>query len=372
MHKTFRVICFGMDFLIIGLLLFMIFSSPTESGIMISSQNAKPGDTVGFVVMLSPGPTDLSAFGFEIRFNSAVLEYVGYTPGSVRNRFDFFEVSNPSEGVLRTAGISVSPMKIDKAADLLHLEFKCRSCDEKESLLAFSRKMDDFAEWDTQPGIFSCIAEETDENMGKKVIELTNKGSDLKQQETSYTEGPRDTVSFGLFPQPGEGGEGSAGGGGGGGTSQESFDTSGLSTRFGGIPTIESTSPNNGATGIDTTASIRIIFNQSMDHSGVERAFGITPPVQGRFIWEKALSECIFVPYAPLSPGTCYTICLTGQAADVYGRSLDGDLDGAAGGECCFTFHTAETTETERGHEPAPIAPRVSRCFITCTERHSP
>jgi hypothetical protein len=307
----------------------------------------------------------------------------------MRERFDLFEVSNPSEGLLRAAGISVSPVKIDKASDLLHLEFRCRSCEEEESMLVFSRKMDDFAEWDAHPGTFSCIAEETDEkvqppeetedvpqtdeNMGKKVIELTNKGKVTEQQEYSSTDVPNGTLPFGLLPQREMAEEGPAGGsGGGGGASPESFDASGLSARYGGIPTIESTSPENGATGVDTTDSIRITFNQSMEHRGVERAFVITPPVQGRFIWEKDLSECIFMPYASLSPGTCYTVCLTDQAADVYGRNLDGDLDGTAGGECCFAFHTAEAMETVREHEPASITPRVSRCFIASTERDSP
>lgn len=387
MRKPFRKTCSVMGLLIIGLVLFMLFSSPGESGIMIDSRSAKPGDTVGFVVMISPGPTDLRAFGFEIRFNSAVLEYVDYAPGAVRDRFELFEVSQPSEGLLRAAGISLSPVMIDTATDLLHLEFRCRSCEEKESLLMISRKMDDFAEWDTQPGIFACIGEETDEkeqppeetedvpqtdeNKERKVIELTNKGSANDQQEPSITEDPRGTIPFGLLPQREEGSP-AGGGGGGGGMPQESFDTSGLSARYGVIPTIESTSPDNGATGIDTSASIMIIFNQSMNHNGVERAFSITPPVQGHFIWEGALSECVFMPYAPLSPGTCYTVCIADQAPDIYGRPLDGDLDGVAGGKCCFTFHTAETAEIERERKPVQIAPRVSRCFIACTGEHAP
>ncbi|MGA1794230.1 MAG: Ig-like domain-containing protein [bacterium] len=374
----------------VALLLFTPFSSPVESGIMIGSRSAKPGDTVSFVVMISPGPTELSAFGFEIRFNSAVLEYVNYAPGKARDRFDFFEVSNPSEGLLRAGGISVSPVTIDTTADLLHLEFKCRSCEEAESLLVFSRKMDDFAEWDTQPGIFACVGEETDEteappeetedapqtneNKERKVIELTNKGSAQDHQKTPSTEGLRDTFPYGFLPQREEAVEASSGGGGGGGggTSPESFDTSGLSAQYGAVPTVESTSPYNGAIGVDADASIRIMFSQSMDLNGVERAFSITPPVQGRFTWEDALSECIFVPHAPLDPGTCYTVCLADQAADIYGRLLDGDLDGVAGGECCFTFHTAEAAAIEGERKPPPIAPRVSRCFIACTGDHIP
>ncbi|MGA1843551.1 MAG: Ig-like domain-containing protein [bacterium] len=390
MHKPFRNAFSKTAFLIMALVLFMPFSSSVESGIMIDSRSAKPGDTVGFVVMISPGPTDLRAFGFEIRFNSAVLEYVNYSPGTVRDRFDFFEISNPSEGVLRAAGISVSPVTIDATADLLHLEFRCRSCEEKESLLVISRKMDDFKEWDVQPGIFACIAEETeekepppeeaedvlqtDENRERKVIELTNKGNAQDQRDTSFTDGPHGTLPFGFPPQREQAIEASSGGGGGGGAgaSQESFDTSGLSAPYGVIPTVESTSPDNGAKGIDTDASIRIVFNQSMDLNGVEQAFRITPPVQGHFTWKDALSDCMFAPYEPLAPGTCYTVCLTDQAADIYGRLLDGDLDGVAGGECCFTFHTAEAAAIDGEPKPLPVAPRVSRCFIACTGEHAP
>ena len=71
-------------------LIFLILPSSVLANIIIDSRAAKPGETVTFSVMIDPGPNDIEAFGFELRFNNKVLEYKGYSPASMTNRFDFF------------------------------------------------------------------------------------------------------------------------------------------------------------------------------------------------------------------------------------------------------------------------------------------
>jgi hypothetical protein len=59
-----------------------------------------------------------------------------------------------------------------------------------------------------------------------------------------------------------------------------------------------------------------------------------------------------------------YRVHLSDQAADIYGRHLDGDLDGETGGEYCFSFRTLENKEMEEVNQEASLSPPVGRCFI--------
>lgn len=366
--------------LIILILVFIMWPFSVKASIIINSKAAKPGELVSFAVMIGPEPNDIESFGFELRFNNKVLEYTGFSPASFANQF-VFDMSKPSDGLIRAGGFIKNPekpAKVERITDLVYINFRCVNCVENETLIEISRKLDDMQNWKSQPGIFACLDDEKEEESAdrqtgqesqgetpdqkKKVIELTNKGQS-KDSQASQSNTPYNAF-IQPSPVPTSDDQGSAGGGSGWGSTQESFDTSGLTSLYGNIPSVKNTIPKDGETEVELRHPIRIVFNQSMDHFKVEDAFIIYPHIDGQFDWENSLVEMIFIPYSPLSPGVLYSVHLSEQAADIYGRHLDGDLDGEMGGEYCFSFRTLENKEMEKVNQEASLSPHVGRCFI--------
>ncbi len=84
---------------------------------------------------------------------------------------------------------------------------------------------------------------------------------------------------------------------------------------------ISSTHPVNGATWVDTTASISILFNTSVDQEKAESAFSIDPPAEGHFEWN-SLYEFYFHPEGYLRANTTYTVQVDTSAQDIGGMKL--------------------------------------------------
>jgi len=367
--------------LIILTLIFIMRPFSVKADIIINSKAAKPGELVTFAVMIGPESNGIESFGFELRFNNEVLEYEDFSPASFANQF-VFDMSKTSDGQIRAGGFIKNPekpVKVERMTDLVYINFRCLDCVEKETLIEISRKLDDMKNWKSQPGIFACLGAEEEEestdqqaggeempeetsNKKKKVIELSNKGQSSGPQAAQLN------TSYNVFIQPStvskSDDQGSAGGGGAWGSDQESFDASGLTSLQGNIPSVQDTIPKDGETEVDLGHPIRIVFNQSMDHLVVENAFIIDPHIDGQFDWENSLVEMIFIPYSQLSPGELYHVHLSDQAADIYGRHLDGDMDGEMGGDYCFSFRTVGNKEIEEDTQEASLSPHIGRCFI--------
>lgn len=92
-------------------------------------------------------------------------------------------------------------------------------------------------------------------------------------------------------------------------------------------------SPNTDAQGIDPASSIRLTFNQAVQHASAEQAFRISPSVEGSFRWEE--NTMIFQPESRLAYGQSYSV------------DLAAGIEGEKGPASERTYHFAFTTAPE-------------------------
>lgn len=85
-------------------------------------------------------------------------------------------------------------------------------------------------------------------------------------------------------------------------------------------PTIQSTSPTNGATGVSVNTAVSITFSTDMNHSSVESAFSISPSASGIFSWNG--NTITFTPSAALNVGVLYTVTILSSASSSGGTAL--------------------------------------------------
>ena len=111
-------------------------------------------------------------------------------------------------------------------------------------------------------------------------------------------------------------------------------------------PTVLSTLPAAGDTGIFVFENIQVAFSRRMDQATAEQAFTITPPAAGVFSWDASGKQVTFDPDDYLLPSTDYQITVEDSARDIYGHYFDGDGDGLEGGEYAFGFRTTRLDTT--------------------------
>ncbi|HXN12145.1 MAG TPA: Ig-like domain-containing protein [Candidatus Acidoferrales bacterium] len=112
-------------------------------------------------------------------------------------------------------------------------------------------------------------------------------------------------------------------------------------------PTVSSTNPPNGATGVGTDASINATFDEAMDPSTLNpETFTVTGPgatvVTGQVTYDVPDMIVTFTPTSPLAAGTTFTAMLTGA------------LDLAANPLATFTW-TFTTGATATGMSPIDL-----------------
>jgi hypothetical protein len=79
--------------------------------------------------------------------------------------------------------------------------------------------------------------------------------------------------------------------------------------------------PQNGATNLPTTTTVRIKFNSEMDQLTTANAFTIVPIVVGNFTWLN-FAEFIFTPNAALEKNTQYSVTLNTTCKNKTGENL--------------------------------------------------
>jgi N-acetylmuramoyl-L-alanine amidase len=141
-------------------------------------------------------------------------------------------------------------------------------------------------------------------------------------------------------------------------------------------------SPTSRDTAFPVTATIGISFSRPMDAASVERAFSISPTIAGIFTWLNNFSTLIFKPLDRFQYATWYTYRIAGTAATLEGGELDGDGDGAPGGDFTVTFRTAsQPVSVERialiptsfalhQNHPNPFNPNTILTFDLPEETH--
>ena len=101
-------------------------------------------------------------------------------------------------------------------------------------------------------------------------------------------------------------------------------------------PTVLSTTPSHGATGVAVNSAMTITFSEPMDaatiHTGtITLVDAVGTPVGGSVIYDPATRTASLTPLSPLAPGAAYTLTVEGGAAapyctDVAGNPLANDV----------------------------------------------
>src|SRR6202795_5242352 len=139
----------------------------------------------------------------------------------------------------------------------------------------------------------------------------------------------------------------------------------------GAIPTVTSTVPANGATGVPLNQAISTTFSEPMNAATITTAtFTLTGPpgataVTGTVTYVAASNTAIFTPAANLTASTVYTATITTGATSVCGNALAANF--------VWAFKTGATTNTSaptiistnpaNGAAAVPINQKVSATF---------
>lgn len=91
-----------------------------------------------------------------------------------------------------------------------------------------------------------------------------------------------------------------------------------LSFRTIGPVTVVAFSPAPGRGGVTINRTVRVDFNQPVDHASAESTFSITPAVRGSFQWDEL--TLVFAPDQELAFQTAYTVTIDRGVASVAGQ----------------------------------------------------
>ena len=102
-------------------------------------------------------------------------------------------------------------------------------------------------------------------------------------------------------------------------------------------PVVESYSPvwKDGDEPVLCNEPVRVTFNWDMDTEATEKAFSISPAVQGAFSWEDLNCTLVFTPTQPYDINTVYTVTVSTEAAHGAGMKMEQSVS--------FQFKTQST-----------------------------
>ena len=112
------------------------------------------GGLVRIPVRINNAPNDVSAFGFDLVFDPAILTYKSFDRGSLTEDFEMFNVNVISEGVLRCAGMQNDGIHVNASGTVLFAEFEVNNA-EPETQLSLQSLKDNMAEWTVSTGCLS-------------------------------------------------------------------------------------------------------------------------------------------------------------------------------------------------------------------------
>ncbi len=117
--------------------------------------------TIEYTILVSAAPNEVKAFGFDIIYDTTILDYIDQKKGVLISEFDFFAANEVENGTIRIGGFATSEKKIDAEAGgiLMTLSFKVLQC--KNSLLQLAELKDDIKTWQVKNGQFECQSEPT-------------------------------------------------------------------------------------------------------------------------------------------------------------------------------------------------------------------
>jgi len=111
------------------------------------------GGLVTIPVRINDAPNDVSAFGFELVFDSSMLSFKSYEKGALAEDLDFFDVQLISDGMLRCGGVKNKGILNGASGSILFVQFEILQT-EPVTKLSLQALTDDMAQWSTSSGCF--------------------------------------------------------------------------------------------------------------------------------------------------------------------------------------------------------------------------
>ncbi|UCG11921.1 MAG: hypothetical protein JSU72_15590 [Deltaproteobacteria bacterium] len=167
--KLIHVICFCITLFALS----FITTQARAAALNLNDQWGDKGSTVTFEVSVDTAPNEVEAFGFEVRYDSSVLRYQGYTTGWLTLEFDFVDANNASPGAVRVGGFEAGGEKIEQgdSGTLVSLTFEVVGHDDCQ--IRLSRLRDNIKTWSTRHGNFTgdhAFEEESDNPVDPPIV----------------------------------------------------------------------------------------------------------------------------------------------------------------------------------------------------------
>ena len=126
-------------------------------GLAIDNQEDKVGATIDIAIRVDRAPNAVNAFGFDLIYDTKVLQYVGrFQRGDLISSFSFFNVNEPVPGRVRVGGGTMAqPIQAGSSGSLVILRFVVRSLG--ETALTIESMVDGMATWSLQAGRFKAV-----------------------------------------------------------------------------------------------------------------------------------------------------------------------------------------------------------------------
>ncbi len=145
-------------FSIISLNLVFLLVPVWAAELAIQDKNASVDDEVVFDVLIGPCPNDVNALGFEITYDSTVLQYVGFDQaGGLADNLDNFSVGLVSAGLLRGGGYGAAGNRIQQNASGVLCKLTFKVLQYGNASLSLGNLKDDITAWTVQGGQFTSI-----------------------------------------------------------------------------------------------------------------------------------------------------------------------------------------------------------------------
>lgn len=128
-----------------------------SQGIALDNKHGEVGETIAFTVWIDGAPRAVDAFGFDIVYNSKVLQYTGTFQAEELSRgFDFFNVHSSAPGRVRVGGFTTNgQIEEGSSGRMVTLEFTV--INPGNTSLSLVNPVDDVAGWPMTAGIFNGV-----------------------------------------------------------------------------------------------------------------------------------------------------------------------------------------------------------------------
>lgn len=127
--------------------------------ISVNTQKGDIGERVSFTVQLDRAPKAVSAFGFDVAYDSTVLQYTGtFSPEDVGRSFEFFGVNEPTPGRIRVGGFTTkNQIEAEGSGRIVTLEFTVIG--PGNAAVSLANMVDGFTGWPAQSGSFEGVTQ---------------------------------------------------------------------------------------------------------------------------------------------------------------------------------------------------------------------